>query len=332
MTKQLAIAILAACGGTRPVPEPPAGRAPARPAPAGFAQCDLVAFDDGVLATYAIRGSAIVKLGELRLAPPAPERDPMDYPAYAFPLIGDWADRDHLFVRVADRKVVMVTPAGITEIPVPDDTTLEIPHPEDAHRSSGYDGKAYTFVDLVVEDGEVWWSRCPYSFANDGGYCFQWVNQRLWPDAAREVAESERVPRRFPWRDDPPKGYVLDPAKGPDTCTPPGGTAVAIPLRIDIPEGSSGDEAEDYYSEHRFSVRWVQASPPKLLAIYGYTPEFGSPFVSSTALFDGCAAKPSFIGGPPTTGPNGLWEAGGHVFRGGTELGVAGDARFRPSR
>ncbi|MBL9015787.1 MAG: hypothetical protein JNL83_16500 [Myxococcales bacterium] len=327
--KRLAIVLLAACGGSKPEPEPPASRAPARPAPAGFAECDLVSFDDGVLGTYAIRGEKLVKLGELRLAPPAPTQDPMGS-EYAFPLIGDWADRDHLFVRVGKRRVVMVTAAGLADLAVPDDKTLEIPHPEDTHPSSEYLGKQYTFVDLVVEDGEVWWSRCPYSFLYDGGFCFQWVNHRLWPEPAREVDDGERIPRVYPWGEDPPKGYVLAPPKDPEICTPPTGSAVTIPLRIDIPEGTSGDEAEDYYSEHRFTARWVQASPPKLLVTYGYTPEFDPPYVSSAALFDGCSAKPSFIGGEPRRGPDGLWEASGHVFRGGTELGVVGDARFRP--
>jgi hypothetical protein len=330
--RRVAFALLAACGGSKPVPEPPAGRAPARPAPAGFAECDLVSFDDGVLATYAIRAEKLVKLGELRLAPPAPKRDPDAYPEYQFPLIGDWADRDRLFVRTGKRQVVMVTAAGISDVAVPDEKTLEIEHPEDTHPSGGYGGKDYNFVDLVVEDGEVWWSRCPYSFLYDGGFCHQWVNQRIWPDTTREVADGQRVPRRFPWREDPPKGYVLDPPKDPETCKPPAGAAVTIPLRIDIPEGTSGDEAEDYYSEHRFHARWVQASPPKLLVTYGFTPEFDSPYISSAALFDGCSAKPSFTGGEPRPGPNGLWEASGHIFRGGTELGVAGDTRFRPPK
>ena len=39
-----------------------------------------------------------------------------------------------------------------------------------------------------------------------------------------------------------------------------------------------------------------------------------------------------FTGGEPRPGPAGLWEASGHIFRAGIELGVAGDARFRPSR
>lgn len=329
--KHVVLALLAACGGARPVAEPPAGRAPARPAPAGFAESDLIAFGDGVLSTYAIRRDALVKLGEVRLAPPAPKANPERLATYDFPLIGDWADRDHLFVRTGDRQVVMVTAAGITDVALPDKKTLEIPHPEETGES-GYGGKQYTYVDLVVEDGEAWWSRCPYSYGYDGGFCFKWVNAKLWPTTELEVTESERIPREFPWREEAPTGFTLDPPKRPKTCMPPGGKAIAIPNRLDAPKPDDGEE-EDYYAEHLFDARWVSASPPKLLATYGYVSEFAPPYVSKTALFDGCAAAPSWTADDaPRTGPDGLWEAGGDVFRGGRLLGTAGGVRFRPSR
>lgn len=325
------VLVVAACGGARPPAEPPSSRAPARPAPAGFVDADLVSFGDGTLAAYAIESEKLVKLGEIRLAPPAPEMDAeqLAMAGNAHQLVGDWVDRDHLAVRIAKDKVVMVTAAGVTELALPDPKIYAIPHSEETSETSSF-GKAYTQIDLVVEEGEVWWSRCPFSYPNDGGFCDKWVNARLWPDTEVLVADSPRSPRAFAWRDDPPKGFTLAPEARPRTCTPPGGAPVTLPKKLE--KSAETSDEEDYYGEHLFGARWVSASPPKLLVTYGYSSEFDADYVSSVGLFDGCAATPSWTGTEARPGPDGLWESAGTVFRKGTELGAGGDVRFRPSR
>lgn len=95
--KVAGLLLLAACGAAPRAPLE-AGP-PARPGLPGFADAELVTLGDGVVTTYALRGDAVVRLGEVRLAPPIVWPEEFDPGFVAYPLIGDWADRDHLVVR-----------------------------------------------------------------------------------------------------------------------------------------------------------------------------------------------------------------------------------------
>ncbi|MCE9575133.1 MAG: hypothetical protein K8W52_18420 [Deltaproteobacteria bacterium] len=321
--KVAGILFIAACGASA---HPPlAGNRPAVPALPGFADADLVTLGDGVVTTYALRGDAVVRLGEVRLAPPIVWPEEFDPGFVAYPLIGDWADRDHLFVRTGERRVVMVTADGITDVALPSPASLALPQPEGTFATGASGGRDYMRIDLVVTAGEAWWSTCPWSFPNDGGFCDKWVNTRLWPAPAREVSESEKRPRAWPWPDRAPRGFAIEPADGSAmTCRSPAG---AIELR-GKPESAEGADDGDML----FETRWMATDPPRLLVVFGHAYEYSPSQLTRFQLLDGCGPTAVLEGASADPGPGALWVADGVVMRGASAVGNAGDVRFRPSR
>lgn len=220
----------------------------------------------------------------------------------------------------------MVTADGIADVALPSPASRALPQPEGTFATGASGGRDYMLIDLVVTAGEAWWSTCPWSFPNDGGFCDKWVNTRLWPAPAREVSDSEKRPRAWPWPDRAPRGFAIAPAPdGPAvTCRSPEGAAE---LR-GKPESAEGAGDGDLL----FETRWMATEPPRLLVVFGQAYEFSPARVTRFQLLDGCGPTAVLAGADAEPGPGALWVADGVVMRGATALGHAGDVRFRPSR
>lgn len=299
--------------------------APALPAaPADLARADLVTLREGTVTGYAIVDGALVALGATELA----TVDPDDYPAH---LRGDWADREHLFVRVAEREVVMITPTAITRVAVPPPTAFAAPRPKTDDDEGLTEGGVMerSATGLVVADGAAWWVECPWGFPYDGWQCEVWRRAQLWPQP-QAAAEADSVDATaWTWPAVTVSGYrTKDLDGGRLRCTPPG-------ARPRPTEFAGDDSQEEVYGHH-----WVSAAPPRLLVIYG---QFGLADLvpSRWTLHDGCRPTPLAAGTSVEPGPRGLWltdepsadEVPHQRLRRGAE--VVGelpnvDVRFRP--
>lgn len=302
-----AIAVLAACHRAAPETRPLSATRHSPPAPNGFATCDFVTLDaaTGELTAWK-QGETPQRLGSISIAP-ALAFDSVEARVMADPMHGDWADREHLFVRTTPGAVKLVTRDGLTDVAIPD-LRHQIPKPDDEAMETG-GGKEYTRIDLVVAQGEAWWSRCPWSYANDGGYCAGWISQRLWPDPPTSVRALVEA-REDRWFEAPPAGYRVDHSGDGVTCKPPDGAASAIK-----PHGD--DSGEIFYGAH-----WVSAAPPRLLVTFGWSSEFDSPPASRWELHDGCGATLA-EGTRPRAGVDDTWtgiEAGALVLRHGATV------------
>ncbi|MGE5185614.1 MAG: hypothetical protein ACM31C_26315 [Acidobacteriota bacterium] len=276
--------LLAACGPSTRPPTPVASHAAKDPAPAGFAACDLVTLDSkGVVTAWRFVPSGVEALGHVTVGKPMSLELPEDR-AYARPMKAGWADREHLFVSPDTQTVLMVTADGIDRLAVPD-LAKQVPQPDGASETGG--GKEYTRVDLVVRDGEAWWSRCPWSFPNDGGYCAGWISARLWPSATTVNKDVE--PRDVRWQE----------VAGHPACEPP-----------------PPDDEHELYGAH-----WLAAD--RLLVLWGYHSEFDSPPPDRWELRDRCDGKPLATGDDPAPAPEGLWlsrEGDARVIHRGTAV------------
>lgn len=315
---------VAACHASAP-PAPLSGTGSLPAAPAGFATCDLVTLEpSGAVTAWAIAPEGITRLGSTVIGP-ALELGDEEARAMAEPMHGDWADRDHLFVRTAKNTVKMVTAGGISPVEVPDLSRVRPPKPEGEEASADGEGMRFSGIDLVVGEGEAWWARCAWSFAYDGGYCGVWTSGRLWPRprTITELADARR--HEYPAHE--PRGFSLDRDDGL-ACTAPGGAKTTI------------THAED---EVIYGTAWLSAEPPRLLVLYGPMAEFSSPPASRWELHDGCTVEPIARGESPVAGLGDLWSAsergGFAIYRGPTKLGhvVVKDAgyaqlRFRPAK
>ncbi len=258
--------VLTACGHPAPPHAPITAHAAKDPAPAGFATCDFVTLDDGVLTAWRFTPTGVDQLGHVAVA--APPAQPATFmPGQRMPKL-EWADRDHLFVSPDAGTVLEVTAAGIEPLAIPD-VASQLPKPDDNAMETTF-GKQYATIDLVVRDGEVWWSQCPWSYPNDGGYCAGWISARLWPSP--KTVHDAVSPREDDWPD------VVGPRC---EATPP-------------------DEQHELYSTHLLA-------PNRLLVLWGYHSEFDSPPPDSWDLRERCDGEPLASGSDPRPARDGLW-------------------------
>lgn len=245
--------------------------------------------------------------------------------AMAEPMHGDWADRDHLFVRTAKDTVKLVTASGISPVPIPDMSKLNPPKPEEEAQPGSEGIMRSSPVDLVVGAGEAWWARCAWSLPYDGGYCAVWTSAELWPRARTMTKLADERVHAYPNHE--PTGFALDRGDAL-SCTPPRGPKTTI------------THPED---EAIYETAWVSAEPPRLLVVYGPMAEFSSPPASRWSLHDGCTEEPVAEGASPSAGVGELWSAvegeGFAIYRGATKLGTIAvkhvayaQLRFRPGK
>src|SRR5262252_10806577 len=151
--------LLAAC--THPPPSAPlASKAATSVAPDGFASCDVAMLDShGVLSTWKLAGGRAEQLGKVEIGKPI-DLSCDECRAFARAMKAEWADREHLFVSPDREHVFMITGDGIEPLAVPDVMKLAGPKPNEDSQETGMMGKWYVGVDLVVREGEAWWSRC----------------------------------------------------------------------------------------------------------------------------------------------------------------------------
>lgn len=307
---------LAACHGSASPAPPLAGTATLPAAPAGFASCDLITLEPtGTLATWAIEPGGVRRLGSAVIGEPLDLSIP-EARAMAEPMRGDWADRDHLFVRTATNKVVVVTAAGIEPVEIPDMAKLRPPKPENEDAEPTSEGMAFSSIDLVVREGEAWWARCAWSYKYDGGYCGVWTAAQLWPRPRTMTKLPDERVHAYPSHD--PTGYKLE-RDEKITCTAPGGAKSEL----------AAPDDEWFYGTH-----WISAEPPRLLVLYGPHAEFSSPPATRWEIHDGCVVQPLAQGDWPSAGLGELWSTSADdridVYRGAAKLGALDvrDARF----
>lgn len=293
------------------------GGAAPQPAPAGFAEADAVSFDGGELVTWSFSAGKVTRLGSAKLG----DVDAEDWSAA---LDGDWADRDHFFLHIPPRTVLQVTATAITPVTVPPESAFQAPRPkvddDDGLTEGGVMERSNT--GLVVTDGEVWWSECPWGFPYDGWQCEVYVSAKLWPDAKAAEVGVSMVPRQWPWPGAKAPGFRL---KEIDEgrilgCSPPAGTAYK--------QTKLGGNEEDGEMVH--TVEWVSAKPPRLLLIWG-SPGLADLVPNRWELHDGCMEKPILAGESAEAGPPGVWLGDETIYQGADALGpIKGDVKFRP--
>lgn len=286
---------LAACGAA-PKQRPPVRDAPEQavpiatvqaPAksPPGFAASDLVVIRGGDLTTWSIAGDKLTQLGSMKLETIA-DADAEEAMMMSVGQ-GDWADRDHLFVRLSDRQVVMITATAVAPLPVPAVSSLAVPRPDDADPND----EQVTELGLLDEGlqvtatGEAIWSHCAWGNAVDGLACSTWVHAGLWPQANRVMSKRPVTPRAWSWSA-PPTGVTAVWSKKTVTCTA-GASKTSIK--------TAGEEQID-------SVRWASTVPPRMVIAYS-----DDSLHERFTLHDGCNAVPLVTGARAKPGPDGLW-------------------------
>lgn len=289
-------------------------------APTGFAEADAISLEDGVIATWSFAGAKVTRLGEVKLSDPAPES--------AFPgdhaLVGDWSDREHFFVRVPPRTVMMVTAKGITPVTVPPESAFTAPRPaiDDENLEEGGGVMEGRQFGMVVQTGRVYWSECAWGFPYDGWQCEVYVTAELWPDPEMTTDNAGVRVRSWGWPGEKVSGFrtkELDEGRILG-CTPPAGTAYK--------QTQLRGKEED--GERVHTAEWVSAKPPRLLVVWG-TPGYADLIPERWALHDGCLEKPLVQGESVEAGPAGLWLGDDTVYEGAAALGkITGDVRFRP--
>jgi hypothetical protein len=293
--------------------------------PAGFATADLVLTVGGELSTWTITGDKLVRTGVVTLAKVDPEE--IIGSRLMQVGLGDWADREHLFVSVGARDVVMVTASAITAVPIPPVSTFETPRPTspDAAELERGNDNSMNNGGLVVRSGETWWQECPWGLPYDGFQCSGWIRARLWPtpNVMKEQAELTRI--EHPWPSASPKKLSARLQNANKVlCS----TGVGKPNQL----------APDDLAEEIMSVHWVSAEPPRMLVIYGHA-GLADTVADRWTLHDGCEMTPIAAGTDVTPGPNGLWlaedEHGVVLYRGAVRVGqlpAHTDVMLRPSR
>lgn len=330
------VLLVTACGGSPKQPLPPerddapegkgsavsvtAGAPVAKPLPAppaGFAAADLVTMRGGELATWSTADSKLTKLGSVILAD-VPEGDLVETMAVSGIGKGDWADRDHLFVSLGERSVVMITATAITRVTIPDAATFETPKPPDPDGDiTKANNVGLESEGLQINDkGEVYWSQCGWGRGYDGYICDAWVHVQVWPNAKRLEGPTQGpiAPRRWAWAKQPDgfkaaiKGQTL-------SCNGPAGRSTLTARRSD------GEELD--------GVHWVSATPPRMLVIYGHA-GLADIVPDRWTVHDGCKGTPLAEGSTVEPGPDGLWigtvrseedEGASTLYRGARPLG-----------
>jgi hypothetical protein len=298
--------------------------------PAGFAEADLVAIEDGALVTYKVAAGKVERLGSATLT----DVDPEDYMSR---LSGDWADRDHFFMQVPPRTVLQVTATAVTSMTVPPEAAFKTPRPkveDDEGLTEG--GEIEGRTGLVVTEGGAWWVECPWGFPYDGWQCEVWSMAKLWPTTEVKTDGAGIAARNWRWPDVTVKGIRLKEMEAEHAlgCMPMKGTK----QKPFVFRGSD-EQGEEIESSH-----WVSVSPPRLLVVYG-SPGLADLVPTRWSLHDGCLERPLAQGTAVEPGPGELWlawEANDplaedvqprQVIRRGAEVvgEVTGTVRFRPN-
>lgn len=273
----------------------PLASSPGLPAPpAGFATSDLVMMTGGELSAWAIVDGKLVKTGGATIATVG--ADSFETAALTGIGQGEWADRDHLFVTVGEREVVMITPRAITRVDMPAAAVFDAPKPPDPQGDLTPGGDSVFGADagLVVSDGAATWSRCAWGLPYDGFQCELWVHVQLWPTRERHESPQSRAARRWAWPA-APAGYTAKTSDKAVTCSGP-------KVTTQIPAGTGGGEDDESIE----SVQWVSAEPPRLLVSYGHM-GYADLVAERWTLHEGCIVPPLATGSTAMPGPAGLW-------------------------
>ncbi len=305
----------------RPLPAPPAG----------FAVAELVTMRGGELATWSTADGKLTKLGSVALAD-LPEGDLVEAMAMSDLGKGNWADRDHLFLSLGERQVVMVTATAITRVTVPPPKDFETPKPADPENDIGKARAEGVGLDSeglqVTSKGEAFYSQCAWGRAYDGYICDAWVHVQLWPATNRSTGPGAITPRSWSWPS-APKGFKAAISSSVAACVGPAGKAGIRPGTADSPD----EQLED--------VHWVSQQPPRLLVTYGHA-GLADIIAERWTLHDGCTAKPLASGATAEPGPDGFWigvakaeegDGPATLYRGARTLGPLPDharVMFRP--
>jgi hypothetical protein len=303
----VATCVLVACSPP-PRPKPPERDAPddkpaaPRPAgrnfpppPAGFATADVVVLSAGTLTSYALANDKLQATGSVKLFEVA-EGDEGESRMMGLGR-GDFADRDHLFITIGRRDVVMVTATGITEVPVPSEDNFKTPKPTPQADAGDTSGTGYQpNTGLVITPTSAWWVACPWGLAADGFQCDEYVSAQLWPTAKLQRNKAPIESRAFAWTDTL-AGYTLK--RDPKAVTCEHGQT-SVKLAADV------DPDEQIHDAH-----WVSTNPPRLLVVYGH-PGYASLVPDRWTLHAGCAQQSVATGSWAAPGPAGWWI--GHSF------------------
>lgn len=280
--------------------------------PAGFASSDVVTMVKGELMTWKLVDNRLVKTGSVMLTG-GPETG-----------TGEWADRDHLFIQLDERRVVMVTEHAITEVPIPPESTFAIPKPKGLQNVVPDAGVDMSY--LAVTDGEAYWSHCAWGEPFGAFLCKSWVHARLWPSPALLKDQPYLKTRAWTWSA-PPAGYSTKAETLSVTCTGPQGTTTIKAAQADGYDKIAG-------------VHWVSTKPPRLLVTFGDDNPFGGVAPWQWTLHDGCAPTSIASGTSVEPGPRGLWIGADRdkpqtIYRGADAIGEAPELTpvwFRPPR
>ncbi len=306
----LASSFVIGCGPVAPKPVGPERDAPERaisiangepltsspgmPAsPAGFASSDLALMIGGEVSAWSITDGKLIKTGSAKVA----KVDVDDIPESILMGIGlgGWADRDHLFVTVGTREIVMITAHAITRVAMPPASTFEVPKPADPDGDLVRGSEAEMGGDeLVVTAGEAYWSQCAWGLPYDGFQCRSWVHARLWPTPGVDKDAPARASRTWDWAATP-AGFTAKANSKVVACSGPGS-------KSSIPAGTGGGEPDEEIE----GVHWVSTQPPRLLVSYG-RPGLADVIPERWTLHEGCIVAPLASGTTATPGPSGLW-------------------------
>lgn len=264
----------------------------------------------GELSTYAISGDQLVRTGATTLT------DAVDSPGVPVLQIGEggWADRDHLFLSIGDRDVVLVTASAVSRVEVPPESAFATPRPSSPDSSELRRGNevARTSSGLVVTDGAATWSECPWGLPYDGFQCSGWVHARLWPTPALATNQPALDGRSWSWPRTAPAKMAATVGRTAVTCS---GGSVKTTMAADSSEEIGG-------------AHWVSIKPPRLLVIYGRH-GYMDLVPDRWTLHAGCGTVPIARGTSATPGPAGLWLAyetddyrgKSKLYRGATVIG-----------
>lgn len=303
-----------------------------------FDRVDLVVVENGQLVAYDL-GPGPTELARLAL--------PQDGPFVG----GDWASRDHLFVRVAERRVFQLSRHGLVELAIPPAARFAAPRPQVDNAedlTAGGPGTIGEDGGLVVTGKAALWAECPWGFVADRFHCEGWRVAQLWP-TAQAVAHAELPPRvdhAFGFPDERPADAHLETATKGLACRLGDKSSwidAASVRELTLPEPPP-DDAEDVVAERAWEVHedsavlgahWLGKAPPRLLVRWG-SPGFDSYVEYAWSIHDGCRLEPIAKGRLPRPGPVPYWlDHGKQVdLRRGTEriltLPSASTVFFRP--
>lgn len=265
-----------------------------------FDRVDVVVVRDGKLVAYAL-GAGPTELARL------------DIPSDGAPFVsGAWGDRDHLFLRAGERRVVQLSRHGVVDVAIPPRARFATPRPDTDNAKDLVEGGPVDEGGLIVTDRGAFWAECPWGFPADGFQCEGWRLAQLWPTPSKVVAQPTLPAHveHFAFPDAAPAGAALEQERDGLVCTLGGPSTRIDPTVVDPEAPAAPDDAAPTWQLHADSAvlgaHWLSAQPPRLLVRWG-SPGYDSLVEYAWTMHDGCRPAPIDKGDFARPGPAPFW-------------------------